>query len=68
MKFLDGVDMIIKHVAKAQTTKQLSTIFIKLLLRIYSYWTEHNLLPKDSLADNKISLLGDADEWLAGGA
>ena len=68
--FLQDVDRIIEIVARAQTTKQLSTMFIKMLLRVYSYWTEHNLLPKDSgsLPDNKLTLLDAADTWLASGA
>jgi len=35
---------------------------------IYSYWTEHNILPKDALAKNKITLLDAADTLLAAGA
>jgi hypothetical protein len=68
VKFLKHVDAIIMIVAVAQTTKQLSTISIKMLLRIYSYWTKHDLLPKDSLADKKVTLLDNADAWLAEGA
>ena len=65
--FLEHVDMIIM-IVNAQTTKQLLTISMKMLLSTYSYWTEHNLLPKDSLADNKVTLLDEADAWLADGA
>jgi hypothetical protein len=64
--FLEGVDRIITKVTNAKTTKQLSSTFIKMLLRMYSYWTEHGLLPKDSPADNKVTftLLDHADAWL----
>jgi hypothetical protein len=66
--FLEDVDRIIMNVANAQTTKQLSTISIKMLLSMYLYWTEHDLLPKDSLAHNKVTLLDNADAWLSDGA
>jgi hypothetical protein len=66
LAFLKGVDAIIVNVAKAQTTKQLPTISIKLLLMIYSYWTEYNLLP--DVSDKKVTLLDDADKWLADSA
>jgi len=65
VEFLEDVDRIIVIVARAQTTKQFPTISMKILLWIYSYWTEHDLLPKDSLADKKVTLLDDADAWLA---
>jgi hypothetical protein len=67
VKFLGHVDAIIKNVANARTAKQLPAIFIKLLLTIYSYWTKHNLFPKDSLVDEKATLLDRADTWLAEG-
>jgi hypothetical protein len=56
--FLEQVDRIIifTKVTNATTTKQLSSSFIKMLSGTYSYWTEHGLLPKDSLADNKLHL------------
>jgi hypothetical protein len=66
--FLEHVDAIIMKVAQAQTTKQLSSTFIKMLLSIYSYWTNHNILPKDSPADKKLTLLDRTDAWLAEGA
>jgi hypothetical protein len=64
--FLEQVDRIIifTKVTNATTTKQLSSSFIKMLLGTYSYWTEHGLLPKDSLTDNKVTLLDHADAWL----
>jgi hypothetical protein len=65
--FLKHVDGIILHVAKAQNTKELPTLSIKMLLGMYSYWTEHDLLPKDSLTDKKVTLLDNADAWLADG-
>jgi hypothetical protein len=68
VKFLGNVDAIIMNVANAQTTKQLPAIFIKLLLTVYSYWTKRNRLPKDSLVDEKVTLLDRADTWLAEGA
>jgi hypothetical protein len=66
--FLQHVDMIITDVANAQATKELPAVSIRMLLSIYSYWTEHNFLPKDALADNKVTLLDNADTWLADGA
>jgi len=45
--FLRHMDWIIKAVDNAEATKQLSTISIEILLCIYSYWTEDNLLPQD---------------------
>ena len=66
--FLQHVDMVITDVANAQDTKELPAISIRMFLSIYSYWTEHNLLPKDSLADNRLTLLDNADAWLAKGA
>jgi hypothetical protein len=67
--FLRHVDMIIRVVANAQaTTKQLPASTIRLLLSIYSYWTEHNLLPEDMLASNKPTLLDNVDAWLADSA
>ena len=66
--FLQHVDMIIKVVADTQATKQLPYIEIQMLLSIYSYWTKNNLLPNYRLADNKVTLLDHADEWLANGA
>jgi hypothetical protein len=57
--------MIITNVAYAETTKQLPVTSIKLFLNIYLYWTKHDLLPKDSLADEKVTLLDRADTWLA---
>jgi hypothetical protein len=63
--FLKHVDMIITNVAYAETTKQLPATSIKLFLNIYLYWTKHDLLPKDSLAEEKVTLLDRADTWLA---
>jgi hypothetical protein len=65
--FLEHVHRIIMAVTKAQTTGQLSTNFIRMLLLMYLYWTEHDLLPEDSLADKKVKLLDRADAWLAEG-
>jgi hypothetical protein len=69
MKFLRHVEAIIEIVTNAQATEHLSTIEIQTLIKIYSYWTKHNLLPKDSLADDKlkVTLLDNADAWLAEG-
>jgi hypothetical protein len=69
MTFLRHVGGIIKVVANAQATEHLSTIEIHTLIKTYSYWTKHNLLPKDSLANDKIkvTLLDTADAWLAEG-
>ena len=60
--------MIIKTVANAQATKQFSTLEMEMFLITYSTWTQRNLLPKDALASNRITLLDDADTWLAKGA
>ena len=68
VEFLQDVDWIIENVASAQTTKQLPTSFIKMLSRVYSYWTRQKLLPKDSLPDSKLTLLDVAGTWLASGA
>jgi hypothetical protein len=68
MEFLDHVAMIIEHVTTAQATKQLPTMFIRMLLRMYSYWTRHNLLLKDREASNKLTLLDTADGCLASSA
>ena len=67
LTFLEHVDAIITSVADAQATKQLPYIDIKILLSMYSFWTENDLLPKD-LLDNKVTLLNNADTWLAEGA
>ena len=67
-EFLEDVAMIIELITRAQTTKQLPTAFIEMLLILYSHWTEHNILPEDSLSDNKFTLLDIADAWLASGA
>jgi len=65
LDFLQHVDMIIKVVAKAQVTDQpLPTTSIEMLLNIYEIWTESNLLPKDA-NPNRITLLDNADTWLA---
>jgi len=64
--FLLHVDLIIKAVDKAEATKQLSINNIRMLLGMYSYWTEHNILPKDPLAENKVTLLDHVDTWLTG--
>ena len=66
VRFLRDVVAIIKQVANAQTTKQLTTKSIQMLRRMYSYWTENDLLPEDSLAE--VTLLDRADEWLTKGA
>ena len=68
VEFLEHVVMIINIVADAQATKQLPDMDIQMLLNIYSYWTNHNLLPDDPLANNKSTLLDEADAWLAEGA
>ena len=65
--FLQHVDLITKAVANAQTTKQLSKRQIKLILYIFWYWTNHNLLPKDTLSHNKVTLLEKVDALLADG-
>ena len=68
LAFLEDVAMIIDEVRAQQTTKQLSTTFIRMLLILYSDWTEHDILPEDSVSDNKFTLLDRADAWLADGA
>ena len=66
--FLQQVEIIVTDVSDAQATKQLSTTNIQILLSIYSYWTENNILPKDALAKNKVTLLDNVGTWLAEGA
>jgi hypothetical protein len=65
--FLGHVDAIKKSVAQVRTPTQLSTAFIEMLLGMYSYWTKHGLLP-GLLDDENVTLLEDADIWLAKGA
>jgi hypothetical protein len=60
--FLYHVDKII---ILTTATEQVSAAFIKMLISMYSYWTHHDLLPKDPTADNKFTLLDHADTWLA---
>ena len=67
LAFFNHVDMILQ-VVEPQVTKQLSRNHIQMLLNIYTYWTDHNLLPEDPLVDNKLTLLDHADAWLAKGA
>ena len=67
VKFLDDVHKIIT-IVNAQTPRQFPTLFIKMLLAMYSSWTKHDLLAKDSLADERLKLLNRADAWLAEGA
>lgn len=68
LQFLWNVNLIIKIVTNAKATKQLSTDDITIFLKIYSDWMKLNLLPKDALADNEVTLLDNADTWLAKGA
>jgi hypothetical protein len=63
--FFRHVDGIILAVAKVQATKKLTDTSIQLILAIYSYWTEHNLLPDLSVAGDKLTLLDHVDTWLA---
>jgi hypothetical protein len=67
MMFLEHVEGIIRTVATAQATEQLSSSVIQMLLKTYSYWKKHNLIPKDPLAKNRFTLLDAADAWLAEG-
>jgi hypothetical protein len=60
--FLSHVDMIIRS---TKDEVSVSTTFIKMLSSMYSYWTHHDLLPKDSTVDNRPTLLDRADIWLA---
>ena len=65
LEFLNHVDMIITTTTAMTTTRrQVPTSFIKGLLAMYSYWTNNNLLPNDTPADNKLTLLDRADTWL----
>jgi hypothetical protein len=63
LKFLSHVDRIIT-LTTAMTRDQFPS-FIRALLGVYAHWTHHGLLPKDSPADNKLTLLDHADTWLA---
>jgi hypothetical protein len=67
VEFLDDVHKIIT-IVKRHTPGQLPNLFIRMLLTMYSSWTKHDLLAKDSLADKKVKLLDRADVWLAGSA
>jgi hypothetical protein len=66
--FFRHVDMIITNVAKAQDTGRSPGSSIRMLLLIYSYWTEHNLLPDLHVAGDRLTLLDKLDEWLGKGA
>ena len=63
--FLHHVTTIIKVVAEAYNTRQLSPKAIQMLIDIYLYWKKHNLLLKDKSANNTSTLLNRADKWLA---
>jgi hypothetical protein len=65
LTFLLHVDGIIKIVAKSQARKRLRFNVMDVLLSIYRFWTTNDLLPEDELADNKPTLLGRLDSWLA---
>ncbi|KAI0277271.1 hypothetical protein BGY98DRAFT_980548 [Russula aff. rugulosa BPL654] len=65
VEFLRHVNMILMMVANAQATNQLPATSIQMLLYMYSYWTEHDLLPKDLSVNNKPTLLDNVDTWLA---
>ena len=67
-EFFGHVLAIITVIANAEATKQLPTITIQMLLNVYWYWTDHNLLPEDLSADNKLTLLDRVDMWLSDGA
>jgi hypothetical protein len=65
LEFLSHVDHISNVTNDALTTKQLPITFIRILVRIYSYWTHNNLLPEDPSADKKYTMLNHADALLA---
>jgi hypothetical protein len=44
---------------------QFPTSTMEMLQTVYSAWTNDNLLPKDDLAGNALTLLDIADNWLA---
>jgi hypothetical protein len=67
-EFFQHVEGIILAVDIAQDTKQFDDNSIELILDIYSYWTEHNILPDLLVADDKPTLLDHVDMWLAEGA
>jgi len=64
LTFLQQVQMTIEIVMQAKATKQLPIYDIRVLLLIYSFWTENGLLPQDSHADNTVTLLDTADRFL----
>jgi hypothetical protein len=64
LTFLYHVDRIITMTMN-MTTEQFPTSYIKMLLRMYSYWTHNDLLPEDPPANNTLTLLDRADIWLA---
>jgi hypothetical protein len=59
------VAYIINAVTDAEHMGHLPISTTRMLHTIHLVWTNHNLLPKDDLADNMLTLLDIADNWLA---
>jgi hypothetical protein len=65
LKFLTYVAHITRAVTDAEHMDQFPTSTMKMLHTVYLEWTNDNLLPKDDLAGNTLTLLDTADNWLA---
>ncbi len=65
LKFLRHVANITRAVTDAEHMDPIPTSTMKMLKTVYSAWTYDNLLPKDDLAGNTLTLLDRADNWLA---
>jgi len=65
LEFLRNVVVIINAVTNAEHMAQFPTSTTVMLDAMYSMWTDDNLLPKDDLADKRLTLLDIADGWLA---
>jgi hypothetical protein len=68
LEFLQDVEAIIMTVDGAQATEQLHITSIQMLRGMHAYWTKKNLLPKDPLAHDQVTLLDTADTWLRSSA
>ncbi len=65
LKFLSCVANIMRAITDAEHMNQFPTSTMKMLQTVYSEWTNDNILPKDDLAGNTLTLLDIADNWLA---
>jgi hypothetical protein len=65
LEFLRHVAHIMRAVTDAEHMNQFPTSTMTMLHTMYIVWTDDNLLPKDDPADNTLTLLDIADNWLA---